>query len=71
MPRLDHIAISVRDWKRSRDWYVQHLGFTVEFENADAKIAGLKDDADLTLIVGEARAVGRDSAAYPAILAQP
>jgi catechol 2,3-dioxygenase-like lactoylglutathione lyase family enzyme len=53
MARLDHIVISVRDWKRSRDWYTQHLGFEVEFENADAKVAGLKDEADLTLIVAE------------------
>jgi predicted enzyme related to lactoylglutathione lyase len=51
--RLDHIAISVRDWKRSRDWYAQYLGFEVEFENSDAKISGLKDEADLTLIIGE------------------
>jgi len=53
MPRLDHIAITVRDWERSRNWYVQHLGFVVEFESAEGKVAGLKDDADLTLIVGQ------------------
>jgi predicted enzyme related to lactoylglutathione lyase len=53
MPRLDHIAITVRNWKRSRDWYARHFGFDIEFENADAKVAGLKDDADLTLIVTE------------------
>lgn len=65
MPRLDHIAIPVRDWKRTRDWYVEHLGFKVEFENTAAKVAGLKDEADLTLIVAQAEG---SVAAHPALM---
>lgn len=53
MPRLDHIAIPVRDWQRSRDWYVRHLGFEVEFEISERKTAALRDEADLTLFVFE------------------
>lgn len=53
MARLDHIAIPVRDWQRSRDWYVGHLGFEVEFEIPDRRTAALRDEADLTLFVFE------------------
>jgi len=51
MVRLNHLTVRVRDWKRSRDWYVQNLGLVVEFEIADRKAAALKDDADVTLFV--------------------
>jgi catechol 2,3-dioxygenase-like lactoylglutathione lyase family enzyme len=51
--RLDHITIPVRDWQRSRDWYVRHLGFEVEFEIPARKTAALRDEADLTLFVEE------------------
>jgi catechol 2,3-dioxygenase-like lactoylglutathione lyase family enzyme len=51
VPRLDHITIPVRDWQRSRDWYVRHFGFEVEFEIPAQKTAALRDEADLTLFV--------------------
>jgi catechol 2,3-dioxygenase-like lactoylglutathione lyase family enzyme len=51
--RLDHIQISVRDWRAARDWYVAHFGFEVEFENPNARTAALGDDSDLTLFVSE------------------
>ncbi len=53
MARLDHISIPVRDWKRSRDWYVRNIGFEVEFEMPEQKLVALRDDADLTVFMGE------------------
>ena len=49
MPRLDHLSLPVRDWRKSRDWYKNHLGFEVEFEIPDRKTAAMRDDADLTI----------------------
>jgi catechol 2,3-dioxygenase-like lactoylglutathione lyase family enzyme len=57
MPRLDHLSIAVRDWKKSRDWYRDILGFEVEFEIPERKTAALRDSADLTLFLGEADVV--------------
>jgi catechol 2,3-dioxygenase-like lactoylglutathione lyase family enzyme len=51
MARLDHIAISVRDARRARDWYTTYIGFAVEFESPDGNVVGLQDDAGLTLIL--------------------
>ena len=53
MVRLDHIQISVRDWQRSRDWYRTHFGFEIEFEIPEAQTAAMRDDADLTLFLGQ------------------
>src|SRR5439155_1499288 len=49
MPRLDHLSLPVRDWRKSRDWYKDHLGFEVEFEIPERKTAAMRDDADLTV----------------------
>lgn len=51
MVKLDHIRIAVRDVRASRDWYVNHFGFKVEFEIARRKVAALEDDAQLTLLL--------------------
>ncbi len=53
MPRLDHLQIPVRDWRRSRDWYRDRLGFVVEFENAEHRFVAMRDDADLTIFMCE------------------
>ena len=53
MPRLDHLSLPVRDWRKSRDWYKDHLGFEVEFEIPDRKTAAMRDDADLTIFLYE------------------
>lgn len=60
MVKIDHLMIAVRDWKASRDWYVRHLGFGVEFEipdggHAGLGVAALQDDAGLTLFLEETR----------------
>lgn len=54
--KLDHIGVAVKDWQKSRDWYVKNLGLKVEFEISDgggAKlgVAALQGDSDLTLFV--------------------
>ena len=53
MARLDHIELAVRDWRASRDWWRDRMGFEVEFEAAEGKIAALRDEADLTLFLCE------------------
>ena len=53
MVKLDHVALVVRDWRASRDWYVAYLGLKVEFENPERRTAALQDDAGLTLFVAE------------------
>ena len=51
MPRLDHLSLPVHDWRKSRDWYKDHLGFEVEFEITDRMTAAMRDDADLTIFL--------------------
>jgi catechol 2,3-dioxygenase-like lactoylglutathione lyase family enzyme len=51
VPRLDHIELPVSDWRASRDWYRDMLGFEVEMELADRRTVGMRDDADLTLFL--------------------
>jgi catechol 2,3-dioxygenase-like lactoylglutathione lyase family enzyme len=57
MPRLDHLSLPVHDWRKSRDWYKDHLGFEVEFEIPDRKTAAMRDDADLTIFFYEGEVV--------------
>jgi len=51
MPRLDHLSLPVHDWRKSRDWYKDQLGFEVEFEVPDRETAAMRDDADLTIFL--------------------
>jgi predicted enzyme related to lactoylglutathione lyase len=53
MPRLDHLSLPVRDWRKSRDWYQRHLGFELEFEIPERKTVAIHDDADLTMFLYE------------------
>ncbi len=57
MVRLDHLGFPVSDWKRSRDWYRDNLGFAVEFEIPERGTAAMKDDADLTVFLTEGEVV--------------
>ena len=54
MSRLDHISLAVRDWRASRDWWRDKLGFEVEFEIEGAGVAAMRDEADLTVFLGQA-----------------
>jgi catechol 2,3-dioxygenase-like lactoylglutathione lyase family enzyme len=54
--KLGHLRIAASDWRRSRDWYVGHLGFSVEFEPPAGGASGLgaaalRDDAGLTALL--------------------
>ncbi|HEX5183298.1 MAG TPA: VOC family protein [Allosphingosinicella sp.] len=53
---LDHLTLAVRDWRASRAFYVEHLGFRPEFEVPEGGpyglgVAALQDDAGLTLFL--------------------
>ena len=64
MPRLDHISLPVKDWRLSRDWWRDNLGFEVEFEIEGPGVAAMRDEADLTVFLGQA-----DDVTIPAGLA--
>ena len=53
MIKLDHLTIFVSDVQRSCAWYMQHFGFTLEFEVPERKTVALQDDSDLTLFLEE------------------
>jgi len=57
MPRLDHLSLPVHDWRKSRDWYKDHLGFEVEFEVPERKTAAMRDEADLTIFLYDGEVV--------------
>src|SRR5262249_47484967 len=50
MIKLDHLTIAVRDYRASRDWYVETLGLEEEFEVPELAVA-LRDDAGFTLFL--------------------
>jgi catechol 2,3-dioxygenase-like lactoylglutathione lyase family enzyme len=51
MAWLDHLSLPVSDWRRSRDWWRDILGFKVEFEIPDRASVAMVDDADLTVFL--------------------
>ena len=56
MVKLDHLMIAVSNWCASRDWYVEHFGFSVEFQEATGGysglgVAALQDDAGLSIFL--------------------
>ncbi len=53
MLKFDHLTIPVASWTISRDWYVQVLGFTVEFEIPDARTVAVRDDHDFTIFLAQ------------------
>ena len=53
MVRLNHLSIPVADCRRSRDWYVTHFGFKVEFEVSERRTVALNDDGDMALFLYE------------------
>ncbi len=60
MIKLDHLTISVRDYRRSRDWYIETLGLKQEFEVPDFA-AALQDEAGFTLFVEQTSAAVKPS----------
>jgi catechol 2,3-dioxygenase-like lactoylglutathione lyase family enzyme len=52
MVKFDHMALPVSNVRRSRDWYVNNLGFKVEFERGG--IAAIQDSAGFTIFLRKA-----------------
>jgi catechol 2,3-dioxygenase-like lactoylglutathione lyase family enzyme len=59
MLKFDHLTLSVSDWRRSRDWYVRHLGMKVEFEIPDRCTAAVQDEHDFTIFLQQSVALVR------------
>jgi catechol 2,3-dioxygenase-like lactoylglutathione lyase family enzyme len=49
--RFDHLRIPVSDLARSRRWYVETLGLTVEFEVPERSTVALQDGSDFTIFL--------------------
>jgi len=49
MAKVSHIVLPVSDVQKSREWYVNKLGFTLERERDEA--VGIKDESGLTIFL--------------------
>ena len=49
LAKVSHIVLPVSDVQKSREWYVNKLGFTLEREREDA--VGIKDQSGLTIFL--------------------
>jgi catechol 2,3-dioxygenase-like lactoylglutathione lyase family enzyme len=49
MPRISHIVLPVSDLERSKEWYVNRLGFALDREHES--VVGIKDHAGLTIFL--------------------
>ncbi len=54
MIKFDHMTVPVSDARRSRDFYVDTLGFKVEFEDAARNLVAIQDDAGFTIFLSDA-----------------
>jgi len=57
MMRLDHMSLPVSDWRRSRDWWREVLGFKVEFEIAERSTVAMVDESDLTVFLQDGEVI--------------
>ena len=65
MLRFDHFRLAVGDLARSRRWYVDTLGMTVEFEMPDRKSVALQDTEGFTIFLHETQpAADPDACAF-------
>lgn len=53
MAHLDHLTIFVRDHRMAARWYVENLGFEVEFETPDGATTAVRDSEDFTIFLAE------------------
>ncbi len=51
MAKFDHMTLPVKSPRRSRDWYVGNLGFTVEFDRGD--VIAVQDTAGFTIFLSK------------------
>jgi catechol 2,3-dioxygenase-like lactoylglutathione lyase family enzyme len=59
MMKFDHLMLPVTDLVRSRAWYIDTLGLTVEFEISDRRAVALRDSDGFTIFIEEAPAPAR------------
>ena len=52
MVKFDHMTLPVSNVRKSRDWYVNNLGFKVEFERGG--ITAIQDSAGFTIFLRKA-----------------
>ncbi len=57
MVRLDHMSLPVSDWRRSRDWWRDVLGFKVEFEMPERSSVAMVDETDLTVFLEDGEVI--------------
>ena len=53
MLRFDHLSLPVANLTRTRSWYVDTLGLTVEFEVPDRQTVALQDSSGFTIFLQE------------------
>ncbi len=51
MVKFDHMNLPVTNSQASRDWYVKHFGFKVEFEVPERQTVAIQDDAGFTIFL--------------------
>ena len=51
MAHLDHLTLFVDDRETAASWYVENLGFEVEFETPDGATTAVRDDKDFTIFL--------------------
>jgi predicted enzyme related to lactoylglutathione lyase len=55
MLHFDHLRIPVSDLGRARDWYIDTLRMTLEFEVPDRRTVALQDTSGFTIFLQEVR----------------
>jgi catechol 2,3-dioxygenase-like lactoylglutathione lyase family enzyme len=63
MMKLDHLNLPVSDLARSRAWWVETLGLTVEFEVAETRTVALNDGDGFAIFLQEKSDVAPGSVA--------
>jgi len=51
MTKVSHMVLPVSDVQKSRDWYVDQLGFTSNGRDRGEGVAGIKDQSGLTIFL--------------------
>jgi catechol 2,3-dioxygenase-like lactoylglutathione lyase family enzyme len=51
MVKLDHLTLMVRDYQVSRDWYVNNLNLSIEFEVPERLVSAVQDSDGFTLFL--------------------
>ena len=64
MLRLDHMSLPVSDWRRSRDWWRDVLGFKVEFEIPERSTVAMVDETDLTVFLQDGEVISNASLGF-------